>query len=31
MFTYVKKYKRMAEEVAKFFIIEVLTGIEYLH
>jgi serum/glucocorticoid-regulated kinase 2 len=31
LFTYVKKFKRMPEEIAKFYMIEILLAIEHLH
>ena len=31
LFTYVKKYRKLSEEAAKFFITEILLGIEHLH
>jgi serine/threonine protein kinase len=31
LFTYVKKFKRMPEETAKFYMIEILLAIEHLH
>lgn len=31
LFTYVKKLRRMPEDVAKFYMIEILLAIEHLH
>lgn len=31
LFTYVKRFKRMPEDVARFYMMEILLGIEHLH